>query len=157
MALVNIIAVLVLFFSFIGGLKEGAVKHFFSLITIIVAIFLSGVSFHLLASLFSFLPGENWPNFIGFYTTLSLISLMLYLLFLIPRRFIQLFWKKGAIFRLGGSLLNLLYASIGMVVFALVIEAYPIFGWLAQAVSGSGVLDWLIINLGFIGKMLPVA
>ncbi len=155
MVWVNIIAVIILFFSFVGGLKEGAVRNFFALITVLIAIPLAGVSFNLLASLFSFLPGENWENFIGFYITMSLIILILFLLFFMLRRFIQLVWKKGVIFRLVGGILHLLNSSIGIVVFALVIGAYPVFGWLQQAVSGSVVLDWLIINLSFIKAMLP--
>ncbi len=154
MVWVNIIAVIILFFSFMGGLKEGAVKNFFALITLLIAIPLTGISYHLLASLFSFLPGENWENFIGFYITMSLIILILYLLFLMPRRFIQIVWKKGVMFRLVGGILHLLNTSIGIVVFALVIGAYPIFGRLQQAVSGSVILDWLITNLSFIKVML---
>ena len=86
---VNILAVLVLFFSFTGGLKEGAVKNFFSLIALIIAIPLTRVSYHLLATILSFLPGENWENFVGFFVTLALISIILYFVFLLPRKFIQ--------------------------------------------------------------------
>ncbi len=155
MVWVNIIAVIILFFSFVGGLKEGAVKNFFALITLFIAIPVTGISYHLLASLFSFLPGENWENFIGFYITFSLIVLIMFLLFFLLRHLIQLVWRKGAMFRLVGGILHLLNSAIGIVVFALVIGAYPIFGWLQQAVSESVVLDWLTINLSFVGKLLP--
>lgn len=154
---VNILAVIVLFFSFMGGLKEGAVKKSFSLVAVLVAIPVTGASYRVLASLFSFLPGENWGNFLGFYITMSLIILILYFSFLIPRKFGQLFWRKGGLFRLAGGALNLLNTAIDAVVFALVIEAYPIFGWLQKAVSGSGVIGWLIGNLSFVEKMLPFA
>ena len=59
MTWISILAALVLFFSFIGGLKEGVVKSFFSLITLIITIPLTGVSYRLLANILSFLPGEN--------------------------------------------------------------------------------------------------
>ncbi len=154
MVWVNIVAVILLFFSFVGGLKEGAVKNFFALITLFVTIPLTGISYHLLASLFSFLPGENWENFIGFYITFSLIVLIMFLLFFLLRHLVQLVWRKGAGFRLVGGILHLLNSSIGIVIFALVIEAYPIFGWLQQAVAGSVILDWLIVNLSFIKAML---
>ncbi|MFC2020585.1 CvpA family protein [Chloroflexota bacterium] len=157
MVWVNIIAVIILFFSFLGGLKEGAVKKFFSLVAVLIAIPLTGLSYRLLASLFSFLPGDNWENFIGFYITMSLIILILYFSFLIPRRLIQVFWKKGVIFRLVGGAFTILNTAIDIVVFALVIGAYPIFGWLQKAVTGSVILDWLISNLSFVEKMLPFA
>ena len=152
---VDIIAVIVLFLSFVGGLKEGAIKNSFSLIALLIAIPVTGVSYHLVASILSFLPGKNWENFMGFFITMGLIILTLYFAFLIPRRLIQKIWKKGVFVRLIGSALNILNAAIGIVVFILLVEAYPIFGWLERVVLGSGVLNWLVVNLNFISAMLP--
>ncbi len=127
---VNILVVLVLFLSFVGGLKEGAVKNFFSLIALIIAIPLSGIFYHLLANILSFLPGENWENLIGFFATLALISIILHFVFFLPRKLTQKAWKRGVFYRLIGGALNLFNSAIGMVVFTLVILAYPTFGWL---------------------------
>jgi len=93
---VSIITSLILFFSFIGGLKEGAVKNFFSLIALLIAIPLTGISYRLLANALSFIPGENWGNFIGFFITLALISIILHFVFLLPRKLIQKAWKRGS-------------------------------------------------------------
>jgi len=62
---VNILAVLALFFSFIGGLKEGAVKNFFSLIALIIAIPIAGLSHRhwLLSS--HFCPGRIGKTLLG--------------------------------------------------------------------------------------------
>jgi len=155
MVWVNILAVLILFFSFVGGLKDGAVKSFFSLIALIIAIPLTGISYHLLATLLSFLPGEDWENFVGFFVTLALISIILYFVFLFPRKLIQKIWNKGVLFRLIGGALNILNSAIGIVVFALLVRAYPIFGWLEQAVMDSSILSWLVVNLSFVQAMLP--
>ena len=152
---VSIIAALILFFSFIGGLKEGAVKNFFSLIALIIAIPLIGISYRLLASLLSFIPGENWENFLGFFITLALISIILQFAFLLLRKFVQKAWKKGVPFRIIGGALNIFSAAIGMVVFTLVLQAYPIFGWQEEVVAGSGILTWLVASLGFVQAMLP--
>jgi len=152
---VNIIAILVLFFSLIGGLKEGAVRTFFSLIALIIAIPLTGLSYHLVANVLSFLPGENWENFVGFFIALALISIILYFVFFLPRRYLQKIWHKGLLFRLVGSALNIFNAAIGMVIFTLLIRAYPIFSWLEEAVAGSSVLNWLVASLGFVQSMLP--
>ena len=157
MILVDILAVIILILSLLGGLKEGAVKHFFNLIILIVAILVAGLCYHLIAIILSFLPGTNWENFIGFFITLALVSVILHFIFLLPRKIIQKVWRKGALFRLLGGALNIVSASIGMVVFALAVGAYPIFGWLERAVTGSGVLTWLVEHLGFVQAMLPEA
>ena len=152
---VSILAVLILFFSFIGGLREGVVKSFFSLVALFIAIPLTGISYHLLASVLSFLPGDNWENFVGFFITLALISLALHFVLLLPRKLAQKAWNKGVLFRLVGGLVNIFNAAVGMVVFALLIQTYPIISWLEQVVTGSGVIVWLVVHLGFIATMLP--
>jgi len=152
---VSILAVLILLFSFIGGLREGAVKSFFSLIALFIAIPLAGVSYHLLANVLSFLPGDNWENFVGFFVTLAVISIALHFVLLLPSKFAQKVWNKGVLFRLIGGILNILNAAVGMVVFTILIQAYPIISWLEQTVAGSGVLIWLVMHLGFVQAMLP--
>ncbi len=155
MVWVNIIAAAILLFSFVGGFKEGAVKNAFSLIALLIAIPVTGVSYHLLASAFSFLPGENWENFVGFFITMGLIMAILYFVLLIPRRLIQKVWNKGILFRLIGGTLNAFNAAIGLVIFTILVVVYPIFGsWLAQAVMNSSILSWLAWNLKFIFAML---
>ena len=154
---VSIIAVLILIFSLFGGLKEGAVKHFFNLVVTIVAIPLAGISYWLIARVLSFLPGKNWENFIGFFIALVLISVILHFVFFLPRRIGQKIWRRGFLFRLFGGVLNVVNASIGMVVFTLVLLAYPIFDWLARWVAGSGVLASLLNIFSFVHAMLPEA
>jgi len=157
MVWVNIIAVLILILSFFGGLREGAVKQFFNLTILIIAIPLAGISYRLIAIILSFLPGENWGNFIGFFIVLVLISIILHLIVLLPRRIVQKVWKRGLFFRLLGGVLNAVNASIGMAVFTLVLLAYPIFDWLGRAVANSGVLAGLVELFSFVQAMLPEA
>ena len=152
---VNLIAVLILIFSLVGGLREGAVRQFFNLLALIIAIPLTGLSYHLLTNLLSFLPGENWGNFIGFFITLAIISVILHLIALLPRKIVQKIWRGGLLFRLLGGALNVVNASIGMVVFTLVLLAYPIFDWLERWVAGSGVLMSLVNIFAFVQSMLP--
>ena len=89
MILVDILAVIILLLSFFGGLKEGAVKQFFSVVALIIAIPIAGLCYRLIAAILSFLPGENWENFVGFFIALALISIILHLIFLLPRKIIQ--------------------------------------------------------------------
>jgi uncharacterized membrane protein required for colicin V production len=152
---VDIVVIIILILSFIGGLKEGAVKHFFSLVALFIAIPLTGLSYHLIATILSFLPGTNWENFVGFFITMAIISVILHFIFLLPRKFIQKIWKKGCLFRLLGGILSLFGVTIGLSVFTLVLRAYPIFDWLERWVSSSGVLMWLVDKFGFVQAMLP--
>lgn len=155
MVWVNIIAVIILILSLFSGLREGAVRQFFSLVVLLIAIPLAGFSYHLLVSILSFLPGENWENFGGFFIALALINVILHFIALLPRRIIQKIWKRGLFFRLLGGVLNVIQASLFLVVFTLVLLAYPIFDWLERWVAGSAVLASLVNAFGFIQAMLP--
>ena len=152
---VSIIAVIILILSFFGGLKEGAVKWLFYLVALIIAIPLTGLSYHLLAKLLSFLPGDNWENFIGFFITLVVMLFIFHFITFFPSRIIQKVWKRGLFFRLLGGVLNVIHASLFLVVFTLVLLAYPIFDWLERAVAGSSVLASLVEIFGFVQSMLP--
>jgi len=155
MILVDILVGLIIFLSFLGGLKDGAVKAFFSLVGFLIAIPLTGASYHLIANLLSFMPGEDWENFLGFFITLAIIGIILFLIFLLPRKLIQQAWNEGALFRLIGGVLNGFNSIIGLVVFSLVLQAYPIWEWLERIVTGSTVLPWLVAHLSFVQLMLP--
>ena len=152
---ISIIAGLILILSIISGIKDGAIKSGLSLIVTLIAIPIAGSLYTMLARLLSFLPGDNWDNFVGFFIVLGLISVILQLLLLLPRKLIQKIWSKGFFNRLIGGILSLANAAIGLVVFALVLTAYPVWNWLVQAVTGSGVIIWLVTHLGFVQTMLP--
>ena len=152
---VSIIAVLVLLFSIIGGIKEGAVKQFFTLMATLIAIPIAGLSYQVLADWLSFIPGQNWENFIAFFVMMAVVSILLYFVFIIPGRMFKKSWDVGILFAVLGAVFSLFNAVIGMVVFALVLHAYPIIDWLEGAVSGSGVMVWLVSLFSFIQAVLP--
>jgi uncharacterized membrane protein required for colicin V production len=154
---VDIIVIILLILSFLGGMKEGAVKTASSLVAMLIAIPLAGLSYRLIASLLSFLPGDNWENFLGFFITMGIITVILHLIFLLPGKIIGAIWKKGVFFRVLGGALNLIGTMIGMAVFTLIVQAYPIFDWLERWVSSSSVLSALVDAFGFIQIMLPAA
>jgi uncharacterized membrane protein required for colicin V production len=153
--LVSLFVLFVLVVSVFAGFKEGAVKHFFNLAVLFLTIFIAGLAYHLLAGLLSFLPGENWEGFIGFCVTFGIINAILHLAFLLPRKLINKMWKRGLLYRLLGGAMNAVGASIGLVVFALVLNAYPIFDWLARWVAGSSIMSSLVNAYGFVQVMLP--
>ncbi len=154
--LVNIIALLIMAFSFIGGIAQGAVKSLFSLIAFLCSLWLTGLVYHIPAGWLSFIRGEYWENFLGFFITLAVISIILHLVLFLPRFiFNKLWFIKGMLFRLLGAFINLFYSALGLTVIALLITAFPIAGWLQDAVLGSSVLSWLVHHLGFIDALIP--
>ncbi|MFC1942365.1 CvpA family protein [Chloroflexota bacterium] len=153
--IIDLIVIIILILSFIGGMKDGAVKSFFSLIALFIAIPLAGLSYPLITAILSFLPGTNWEYFFGFFITMGIISIIAHIIFFLPRRITQKFWGKGCLFRLLGGVLNTFSASIGMVVFMLVLMTYPIIDWFEQIASSSGVLIALVESYGFVRAMLP--
>ena len=152
---VDIVVIILLVLGFLAGLREGAVRQFFSLLSIIICIPLAGLTYDWLASLLSFLPGTNWENFLGFYIVLTIIFGILFLIFFVPRKIIGGIWKQGILFRLGGGRLGVLAGIIGMVLFTLVVQAFPIFDWLERWVTDSAVLSALVDGFGFVRSMLP--
>ena len=152
---VSLFAVFVLLVSVFAGLKEGAVKHFFNLVATFVAIFISGLYYHLIAGLLSFIPGENWENFIGYCIAYAIVMVIFQLAALFPRKMINKIWKRGLLYRLLGGAMNLVNAAIGLTLFALVLSTFPIFDWLARWVTGSSVMASLVNIFGFIQVLLP--
>ena len=155
MILVSIIAVLALIFSILGGLREGAVKQLFTLLATLIAIPVAGVSYKGLAGILSFIPGDNWENFIAFFIMMAVVSIILYFIFIIPGRALKKAWPGGLYFCVLGAIFGLVNTAIGMVVFALVLHVYPIFDWLGRAVGGSDVITWLVSLLSFVQGVLP--
>ena len=152
---VDIVVIIVLALSFLGGLKEGAVRTFSSLIALVISIPLAGLSYRWPASLLAFLPGEHWENFIGFYISLGIIIVILYLIFFFPRKMVGAVWNKGVVYRLLGGGFNLLVGIIGAVVFTLIVQTFPIFDRLAEWVGSSDVLATLTDSFRFVQSMLP--
>jgi uncharacterized membrane protein required for colicin V production len=155
MMLINILAAIILFFSFFGGFFEGAVKTFYSLVSIIIAIPIAGRFYPFFAKLLSFLPGENWENFIGFFITLAIASIVLAFVFYVPRKITEKVWSEGFLFRFVGGVLNLLGAAIGLVMFTFLISTYPVWDWLQQAMVDASITHWMAVNLAFVQELLP--
>ncbi|MBI4284928.1 MAG: CvpA family protein [Chloroflexi bacterium] len=155
MTWVDIIVALILFFSFVGGVKDGAVKQVFSLLAILIALPLASLTYHWLRDLLAFLPGGDWENFLGFLITSGVISAILNLIFFLPRKAIQVVWNKGFLFRLIGGILILINVSVGLVVFVLVLRAFPVWDWLAENIARSDLLTWLVDHLVFVRALLP--
>ncbi len=154
MTWVDIIVAVILFLSLIAGAIEGAVKHFFRLVALLVVIPVTGVLYTILANVISFLPGA-WAGFVAFFVIFGVLTGILALVLLIPGKVVQIVWREGILFRLLGGVLNLVGTAIGLVVFTLVLRAYPTFDWLRDAVFDAATLQWLVLHLVFVQDLLP--
>jgi uncharacterized membrane protein required for colicin V production len=152
---VEIIITLLYILTFIGGLKEGVAKSLFSLVTLIIAIPVTGYFYTMLAGVFTFIPDEIWANFLAFMVTFIIASIILSLIFLIPRRILEAAWPKGFISSILGGIFSIMGFSISLVLFAILINTYPIFDWLTQLLISSQILNWLLHTFDFIQFMLP--
>lgn len=155
MVWVSIVAGLIMFFSFLAGVKDGMVKAGFSLLVTIIAIPIAGAFYGVLAKLLSFLPGDTWEHFLGFFIAFGVVCAVLSLLAILPRKIIDKLWPKIFPFRLLGGIFNLVNSAIGLTVFALTLGAFPIWHWLAEAVTEAGVIVWLVNLLGFVQGLMP--
>ena len=155
MIVVDVIVILILILSLIEGLTEGAVKSFFSLMTLIIALPVTGVFYHIVANVLTFLPNENWQGFFGFLISLAIISVIFHFVLFLPRKFIELSWLHGAFYRIIGSLLAVSRSAIGLIVFLLLIHTYPFIELLKQITLESYILQWLAAHSKLIQLMLP--
>jgi uncharacterized membrane protein required for colicin V production len=155
LTLIDIIAAAILFISFIGGLTQGAIKTFFSLLGFIIATPAAGRFYPFFAHLLSFLHLPNLRNFIAFFVTLALAGIVLSFIFYFPRKITEESWEDGVLFHLMGGFLNLLGSAIGILLLALVLSVYPVWDWLQQAFAHSVIIQWLLNNLSFVQSLLP--
>jgi uncharacterized membrane protein required for colicin V production len=155
MEIITIFAVLILVFSFIGGYSQGLAKSFFSLIAVIVAIPVAGRYYSFFAGFLGFINNRDWENFIGFFITSAIVSIILSIIFYFPRKIMEKTWHEGFAFRVVGGLLNLLGAVIGLVVLTTIVSAFPVWEWLRFHLSDSSLINWLMENFTFVQSLLP--
>ena len=153
----GVLAVIILIFGFLGGIKEGVVKKAFSLVTLIIAIIFSGLLYSSMGSALSFLPDSNWENFTGFIVVFILAVILFSILSLMPRKAIETFCHEGVIYRLGGGVLNLFNTAVGITVFSLLFITFPVWTWMHEVLTGSGMIMGLISLLSFVQGLLPEA
>jgi uncharacterized membrane protein required for colicin V production len=153
--LINLIAILILVFSLVGGFFQGGIKSFFSIVSYLIALPIAGYFYSYVAGMLSFIPGENWENFLGFVIVIGIVSVILHFVFLLPRKILDKVIEKGVISRFVGGFLTFLNACIGLTVFALLINAFPVWIWLQIEMANSAVIKLLISVFVLVQGLLP--
>lgn len=155
--IVDIIVALILIFSFLGGLKEGAIKEFLNLVAMLLALALVGFFMGFITTWFNFVPDVNWSSLLGFATTLLIILIVLGLLFWPLRSLVEKGWNGGALWSILGGIFGLINSAVGLVVLVRLFAVYPVFPWLNSVFLSSQILNWLVSNIGPLLFMLPAA
>lgn len=155
--LIDFIVALILIFSFIGGLKEGEVKAFFSLLALIIALPLAGLFYVYISSWLVFMQDSNWRNILAFLMMLGIIMVILLFIFMLPRHLLEKIWNGGFFWSFLGGILGLLNSAVGLVVLVTLIEANPAADWARDVTLASNILNWLVSNLNPVVFLLPEA
>jgi hypothetical protein len=155
MLILNIMLGLILAISFVDGFGGGTIKNFFSFIVFVIAIPLTGISYLLIANALSFISGENWSHFIGFFITLALYSIIFHFVFFLPRKYAQFTFHEDIFMGIAGGLINVLKSTMGIVLLLLVFHAYPVVRGLEPVLMESSVLTWLLQHFHFVQLLLP--
>jgi uncharacterized membrane protein required for colicin V production len=152
----DIVVTIILIFSFLAGIKAGIVNSLFSLVIFIIGLVITSYYYSFVASLLSFLPNDDWSMFFGFLVTMVVVGILLSLVCIIPRQVIKTIWSGEGFFGLVGGVFNVFNTALGLVVFMILLQQYPIIPFLNNLLAKSSILTWLWANFGFIYLLLPV-
>ena len=155
MVIVTVVAALILIFSFIGGLTQGLVKSFFSVVTFIVAVPVAGLYYQSSAGWLGFLHNQIYQNFLGFFIIMAIVSIILSIIFYFPRKIMEKAWHEAFWIKLIAGLLNLLAAAMGLVILTTMVTVFPVWEWLRLSLADSSIISWLMAHLTFVQSLLP--
>jgi len=148
--IIDLIVALILVFSFLGGLKEGAVKEIFGLLAFIVALSLTGAFTVYVLGWMSFAQDHLWRALLTFLVTMGIILVIIHLALLLPRHLLDNIWNGGCIWNALGGIFGVINSALGLVLMVILLRIYPVFGWLKDWLAASNILNWLIYTFGWI-------
>lgn len=155
--IIDIIIALVLIFSFIGGLRGGAIKEFFGLAAFIIALPFTGILVGLVSGWFSFINDTNWRSFVAFLVAMGIIILVLYIVFWIPRHLVEKIWSDGFFWSLLGGMFRAMNSALGLVLLVVLLDTYPVLDSFDSLLGASHLLNWIVGTFGaFIIGLLHV-
>jgi uncharacterized membrane protein required for colicin V production len=146
--IIDIVVALVLVFSFIGGLKQGAVREFFGLLAFIIALSFTGAFITFVWGWLGFIPDNSWRSFFTFLATMGIILIILHLVFLLPRMLLDKVWNGGFIWNVLGGIFGVANTALGLVLMVVLLDIYPVLNWLSDFLAASGVMNWLVSSFG---------
>lgn len=142
--IIDIIVALVLVFSFLGGLKQGAPRELCGLLAFIVALSITGAFANYVFVWMSFASDHLWRSLLTFLITMGIIMIIMHLALLLPRHLLDKIWSGGFFWSALGGIFSVVNAALGLVLMVLLLGIYPVLGWLNDLLAASSILDWLV-------------
>lgn len=152
--IIDIIVALILIFSFLGGLKDGAVKELLGLLAFIIALPLSGLLTGFVSGWLSFVADNTWRTFLAFLLTMGILIILLHIIFWFPQKLLEKVWSGGLIWSILGGVFGLANAVLGLVLIVRLLQIYPVLTWLNDILDTSTILNWLASNFGGVISLL---
>ena len=146
--IIDILVVLILVFSFLGGLKKGAVKGMLDLLAFVIALSFTGAFIFYVLGWMSFAPDYLWRALLSFLITMCVISIIMHLVLLLPRHMLDNIWNGGFVWNALGGIFALINSALGMVLMVILLDMYPVLPWLNDLLDASNVLNWLVSSFG---------
>ena len=142
--IIDVIIALILIFSFLGGLKEGAIKEFLGLLAFILALPLAGLCTGIISGWLSFVPDATWRGLLAFLLSMGIIIILLHLLFWFPQNLLDKIWSGGFFWSVLGGVFGLANSVLGLVLMVQLLDIYPVLPWLSTILDSSNILNWLV-------------
>jgi len=142
--IVDLIVALIMVFSFLGGLKNGAVREFFGLLAFIIALSFTGAFMAYVLGWMSFAQDHLWRAFLGFLVTMGIILIVLHLALLPPRYLLDKVWNGGFFWNALGGICGIVNCALGLALVVILLKIYPVLSWLNDLLAASSVLNWLV-------------
>ena len=147
----DIVLLVILIVSAIGGFANGLVKEIFSLVGLILGVVLAGRFYVNLGGVLGFLPGDNTPRIAAFIIILLVVLLAAALLGILLTKLITAI-KLGWLNRLGGVVLG---TFLGAILAASLLAVWVQVANPGDIVSNSKIAVVLLDKLPFIMGLLP--
>jgi uncharacterized membrane protein required for colicin V production len=146
--IIDIIVALILVFSFLGGLKQGAPREMFGLLAFVVALSITGAFSNYVFVWMSFASDHLWRSLLTFVATMAIILIIMHLVLLLPRHLLDKIWSGGFLWSALGGIFSLINSALGLVLTVLLLGIYPVLDWLSSLLAASSILDWLVSIAG---------
>ncbi len=148
--MLDIVLLLIIIWSFISGLIKGALVEIFSMIGIVIGVFIAARSYIFLIPLFDFLPSKT-AAILAFIIIIIIGILIFYIIGKLLRKFLR-FLYIGFVDRLFGLIFGFLKGSIIAAIIVLILSSFSISN---KWVEKSKVSPFLIIELNTLKGLLP--
>ncbi len=147
----DIVIIVLLLISAVGGLFNGLIKSVFSLVGLIVGVVLAGRFYTGLAGLLRFIPDENIARIVAFIIIFLVIIIIAAILGVILTKLVSTM-LLGWLNRLGGAVFGVL---IGAVFIAAILVIWVKYLGANSVISGSGIAHILVDGFPLVLALLP--